>query len=62
VSVADADSGQVLVVDGTTARAVSAPPGRVLALTGGEAATALLRERDGTWSLWRAGLPAAPPS
>jgi hypothetical protein len=53
VSVADGDSGHVLVVDGTTTRAVSAPPGRVLALVGGGAVTALVRERDGTWSLWR---------
>jgi hypothetical protein len=62
VSVADGDSGHVLVVDGMTAREVSAPPGRVLAMTGGEAATALLRERDGTWSLWQAGPPSGSSS
>lgn len=62
VSVADGDGGHVVVVDGTAARAVSAPPGRVVAMTGSEAVTALLRQDDGTWSLWRAGRPAAPPS
>jgi hypothetical protein len=62
VSVADGESGHILVVDGTTARAVSAPPGRVLAMTGGEGATALVHQPDGTWSLWRAGPLVGHPS
>jgi hypothetical protein len=53
MSVEDGESSHLLVVDAQTVRPVSAPPGRVLALAGREAVTALVREGDDTWSLWR---------
>ena len=54
VSVTEGRASHLLVVEGLSVHPVSAPPGQVVAMAGGDAATALAREPDGTSSLWRA--------